>query len=176
MGVAILKSKSNNLLNIKQRSYSTSEESISSASSDKRLNKKPIIDVWWLSDDGGLTLLVPYLLTQQGSRLKVMEPNLRVFTVAPEGVSVTAEEERMAALLEKFRIHYSYLHVVPALTEPNQEIIEKFFKMLEPFLGENKEGQISEEELTRMHNRIVRHIQTGILLRSFSCNADLVVV
>ncbi|KAK6044629.1 hypothetical protein COOONC_17867, partial [Cooperia oncophora] len=128
----------------------------SSASSDKRLNKKPIIDVWWLSDDGGLTLLVPYLLTQQGSRLK--GANLRVFTVAPEGVSVTAEEERMAALLEKFRIHYSYLH------------------MLEPFLGENKEGLISEEELTRMHNRIVRHIQTGILLRSFSCNADLVVV
>ncbi|KAK6036531.1 hypothetical protein COOONC_25965 [Cooperia oncophora] len=72
MGVAILRSKANNPFNIKQRSYSTSEESISSASSDKRLNKKPIIDVWWLSDDGGLTLLVPYLLTQQGSRLKVM--------------------------------------------------------------------------------------------------------
>ena len=37
--------------------------------------KKPengTIDVWWLSDDGGLTLLVPYLLKQRKSHLEVI--------------------------------------------------------------------------------------------------------
>ncbi|PIO69147.1 hypothetical protein TELCIR_09040, partial [Teladorsagia circumcincta] len=123
-----------------KRAYSMSEESISSAGSEveKVSSKKTVIDVWWLSDDGGLTLLVPYLLTQKGSRLK--GASLRIFTVAPEGMSVPSEEKRMASLLEKFRIHYSYLHVVPAFTKPNQETNEKFYKSLKPFLGENEEG------------------------------------
>lgn len=30
------------------------------------------IDVWWMSDDGGLTLLVPYLLKQRKSHLEVV--------------------------------------------------------------------------------------------------------
>ncbi|KAK6031279.1 hypothetical protein OSTOST_02566, partial [Ostertagia ostertagi] len=153
-----------------------SEESISSAGSEmeKISSKKTVIDVWWLSDDGGLTLLVPYLLTQKGSRLK--GASLRIFTVAPDGVSVPSEEKRMASLLEKFRIHYSYLHVVPAFTKPNQETSEKFYKSLKPFLGESEEGLISEEELSRMRNKIARHLQTGTLLRNFSSTADLVVV
>lgn len=33
--------------------------------------KKAVIDVWWLYDDGGLTLLIPYLLTQPKSYLEV---------------------------------------------------------------------------------------------------------
>lgn len=33
--------------------------------------KKAVIDVWWLYDDGGLTLLVSYLLTQPKSYLEV---------------------------------------------------------------------------------------------------------
>ncbi|KAK5969782.1 SLC12 domain-containing protein, partial [Trichostrongylus colubriformis] len=101
---------------------------------------------------------------------------LRVFTIAREGESVSAEEKRMAALLEKFRIQYSYLHVVPAFTKPEEIISQQFYKSLEPFLGEDKEGLVSQNELTTMHNKIARHIQTGILLRNFSSKADLVVV
>ncbi|VDO35405.1 unnamed protein product [Haemonchus placei] len=137
-------------------------------------NKKFTIDVWWLSDDGGLTLLVPYLLTLTGSRLK--GANLRVFTIAPEGESVSTEEKRMASLLEKFRIQYSYLHVVPAFTKPDEKTKDQFYKTLEPFLGEEEDGMISKDELTRMSNKIARHIQTGTLLRNFSSKADLVVV
>ncbi len=33
--------------------------------------KDAIIDVWWLYDDGGLTLLIPHLLTQNKSYLEV---------------------------------------------------------------------------------------------------------
>lgn len=34
--------------------------------------KRGTIDVWWLYDDGGLTLLIPYLLTQSKSYLEVL--------------------------------------------------------------------------------------------------------
>lgn len=33
--------------------------------------KHGTIDIWWLNDDGGLTLLIPYLLTQSKSYLEV---------------------------------------------------------------------------------------------------------
>ncbi|KAK5969790.1 hypothetical protein GCK32_002962 [Trichostrongylus colubriformis] len=183
MGVAILRSKANNPFNIKKglrlktaSIKSNDKESVSSADSDteKTSHEKSTIDVWWLSDDGGLTLLVPYLLTQKGSILK--GANLRVFTIAREDTPVLTEEQRMAALLDKFRIKYSYLHVVPSYEKPDEEIREMFFKSLEPFFGDHKEGLISQEELTKMNNKIARHIQTGILLKKYSSNACLVVV
>ena len=37
------------------------------------------IDVWWLYDDGGLTLLLPYILT---TRAQFSDCNLRVFALA----------------------------------------------------------------------------------------------
>lgn len=37
------------------------------------------IDVWWLYDDGGLTLLLPYILT---TRDQFVDCSLRVFTLA----------------------------------------------------------------------------------------------
>ncbi|KAK6029613.1 hypothetical protein OSTOST_04273 [Ostertagia ostertagi] len=179
MGVAILRSNSKNPFNVPSSPPPDTdglEETTTAGSTELAniSNKKFTIDVWWLSDDGGLTLLVPYLLTLRGSHLK--GANLRVFTIAPEGESVSAEEKRMASLLEKFRIQYSYLHVVPAFTKPDEKTSEQFYKSLEPFLGEDKEGLISKDELTKMHNRIARHIQTGTLLRNFSSRADLVVV
>lgn len=38
----------------------------------QRRIKHGTIDVWWLYDDGGLTLLLPYLLTQEKSYLEVV--------------------------------------------------------------------------------------------------------
>ena len=37
------------------------------------------IDVWWLYDDGGLTLLLPYILT---TRKQFKNAKLRVFSLA----------------------------------------------------------------------------------------------
>ncbi|WKX98262.1 hypothetical protein Q1695_013717 [Nippostrongylus brasiliensis] len=140
----------------------------------KTITKKPVIDVWWLSDDGGLTLLVPYLLTLKRSHLE--GANLRIFTVAPQGVPVSMKEKSMASLLQKFRIHYTYLHVVPAFTTPDEEAKKHFLRSLQPFKGETEPGMISEEELTSTEKRSNRHIHTGSLLRHFSSEADLVVV
>lgn len=44
---------------------------IESIASFQRKIKQGTIDVWWLYDDGGLTLLVPHLLTNEKSYLEV---------------------------------------------------------------------------------------------------------
>eukprot|EP00636_Phaeomonas_parva_P000528 CAMPEP_0118851222 /NCGR_PEP_ID=MMETSP1163-20130328/748_1 /TAXON_ID=124430 /ORGANISM="Phaeomonas parva, Strain CCMP2877" /LENGTH=989 /DNA_ID=CAMNT_0006783523 /DNA_START=21 /DNA_END=2990 /DNA_ORIENTATION=- len=60
----------------------------------------PTIDVWWLVDDGGLTILLPFLLRQhqiwRGARF-------RVLSISSKN-KLTKEQSRMTRLLAKFRI------------------------------------------------------------------------
>ena len=48
------------------------------------------IDVWWLYDDGGLTLLVPYILTM---RKQYHECALRVFALSKDGANIAEEKK-----------------------------------------------------------------------------------
>uniref|UniRef100_A0A3Q1J9H4 Uncharacterized protein n=1 Tax=Anabas testudineus TaxID=64144 RepID=A0A3Q1J9H4_ANATE len=63
---------------------------------------KKTIDVYWLSDDGGLTLLLPYLLTRRKrwGRCKV-----RVF-VGGEADKKEQQKEEVLALIKKFRLGF----------------------------------------------------------------------
>ncbi|ETN83827.1 hypothetical protein NECAME_07190 [Necator americanus] len=104
----------------RMRFSGVSDSSTTPTTVKKTISKRATIDVWWLSDDGGLTLLVPYLLTRKRSHLE--GAYLRIFTIAADGVSISSEEERMASLLQKFRIQYKHLHVVAAIKEPRKEM------------------------------------------------------
>ena len=53
------------------------------------------IDVWWLYDDGGLTLLLPYLLTQ---RNQWSECKLRIFALANKRDELDMEQRRCGTL------------------------------------------------------------------------------
>ena len=63
------------------------------------------IDVWWITDDGGLTMLLPHLLTQNPA---FKQHSMRVLAVgsqnAAEHVKFQETERKMAHLLNKFRI------------------------------------------------------------------------
>ena len=63
-----------------------------------------IIDVWWLYDDGGLTLLLPHILT---TRKQFKSCKLRVFTLANRNHALDQQQRKMAMLLAKFRIDFS---------------------------------------------------------------------
>lgn len=58
------------------------------------------VDVYWVADDGGLTLLVGYILA------KHLKKKLRVFSVAyiTNGDNRKFAQERMERLCERFRI------------------------------------------------------------------------
>ena len=72
--------------------------------------KRGRIDVWWLYDDGGLTLLIPHLLRLPKSYLEGAQ--LRIFTLASSQAMVEADEENMIAMLTKFRIEFSNVKVI----------------------------------------------------------------
>ena len=52
-------------------------------------SRMDFIDIYWLYDDGGLTLLIPYLLSQRKNWRK---QKLRIFTVL-ESYSITAQQK-----------------------------------------------------------------------------------
>uniref|UniRef100_A0A8C2J4H1 Solute carrier family 12 member 10, tandem duplicate 1 n=1 Tax=Cyprinus carpio TaxID=7962 RepID=A0A8C2J4H1_CYPCA len=94
---------------------------------------KKTIDVYWISDDGGLTLLVPYLLTR---RKRWRRSKVRVFII---GEQQTMENDRkeMKTLLQRFRLD---VHDVIVMTD--SESMRRFEEMLAPF--RLNEGQLDE--------------------------------
>ena len=68
------------------------------------------IDVWWLYDDGGLSMLVPHLLRLDGSYLQ--DAKIRVFTGDHHVNNVEEERKNVEAMLDKFRISVSLVTVL----------------------------------------------------------------
>ena len=87
--------------------------------------------MWWLFDDGGLTLLIPYILT---TRKQYSDCTLRIFALANKNDELDMEQRSMANLLSKFRIDYSDVIVVPnAMQRPQEANIKAFDEMIAPF-------------------------------------------
>ncbi len=51
-----------------------------------------LIDIWWLYDDGGLTILIPYILSKRKQWTKC---KLRVFIVTQQQKRVNITEEEL---------------------------------------------------------------------------------
>lgn len=77
-----------------------------------------IIDVWWLYDDGGLTLLIPFILRQ---RKQWKNCKLRIFFLDTGKTGNEAEAKNsMTLLLSKFRIEYSEMTIITDLNHKPQ--------------------------------------------------------
>jgi solute carrier family 12 sodium/potassium/chloride transporter 2 len=93
----------------------------------RRKQKKGCIDLWWLYDDGGLTLLLPYLLT---TRKQWSDCKLRVFALATNEHELDFEKRNLASLLSKFRINYSDVTIIPDPIKPPNEVSLKSFDQI----------------------------------------------
>lgn len=124
------------------------------------------IDVWWLYDDGGLTVLLPYLLSQH--RLW-SQCQLRIFSVNIRSKhNIKSLEINMAKLMKKFRITASCVDQVQgANMKPCQESLDAFKTL--PVKEELEENDITDQKVLRM-------IRTGELIRERSKEAKLVIV
>ena len=118
------------------------------------------IDVWWVFDDGGLTLLIPYLLSLNRYWKKC---KLRVFT--PKQSEISSGKIRMANLLKKFRIDVSRVEEFEGISEKPREGSISEFKNL---AGHSVEGE--------QKKRSLRHIRLGELLKEHSKDASLIVM
>lgn len=92
-----------------------------------RKRKRAIIDVYWLYDDGGLTLLLPYIIS---TRKNWESAKLRVFALANKKNEIDSEISSMASLLAKFRIDYSDLQLLTDITKKAENSTYYYFQDL----------------------------------------------
>ncbi|XP_055703253.1 bumetanide-sensitive sodium-(potassium)-chloride cotransporter isoform X2 [Phlebotomus papatasi] len=142
--------------------------------------KDAVIDVWWLYDDGGLTLLLPYIMS---TRRNWNSCKLRVFALANKKAELEFEQRSMASLLAKFRIDYSDLRLLPDITKkPQDETIKFFNDLLEEYRkGQSKDGTdgsnlITESELLAVKDKTNRYLRLREYLHEYSMKSDLVVM
>ncbi|CAF0857854.1 unnamed protein product [Rotaria sp. Silwood1] len=145
-------------------------------------NSSAIIDVWWLFDDGGLTLLLPYLLRR---RKRWRNCQFRIFSCVP-GEKSDAERQHvaMAALLSKFRIKYTELHVLDSLNkQPNENETQKFEQLLqtwhqnnENIMTDNESWRITDMELEVNREKIKRGLNLHEYLQEYSSQSTLIIV
>ncbi|KAK7083972.1 hypothetical protein SK128_027921, partial [Halocaridina rubra] len=146
-----------------------------------RKQPKGTIDVWWLYDDGGLTLLIPYILT---TRTIWSQCSLRVFCLSNKKDDLASEHRKMAELLCKFRIDYSDVVMIPDVTKKPKEdslrdfsnLISKFELIPEDSNEEEPRDGISESELVALRDKTNRHIRLRELLLQHSKQASLIVM
>ncbi|XP_046400553.1 bumetanide-sensitive sodium-(potassium)-chloride cotransporter-like [Ischnura elegans] len=150
----------------------------------RRKQGKGVIDVWWLYDDGGLTLLLPYLIN---TRSNWAGCRLRVFALANSKDNLEMEQISIANLLSKFRIDYSDLTMIRDITQRPLDASKAFFaSLIQNFRGRKTSGSasddpsaeniISESELTAQREKTARHLRLRELLLENSKDSNLVVM
>ncbi|PAV58981.1 hypothetical protein WR25_12826 [Diploscapter pachys] len=135
------------------------------------------IDIWWLQENGGLMLLLPHMLTLPGSFLE--DSKLRVFTKAtPITAKINDEHKAMAALLRKFSIDSSDVHMIEGFDDPpEQETVRQFKRMMYIVSSESGErGSTNEDELHANIDTTKRLAKVSELIREHSKDANLVVI
>lgn len=126
--------------------------------------RKGYIDVWWLYDDGGLTILLPHLLSLS---LHWRGCKLRIFTPASDK-KIKANQIRMANLLKKFRIDFSSVVEFRGINKhPRDESINQFKRM--------RDGAHLPPDNV-LDKKTLRQIRLGELLHEHSSEAKLIVL
>ncbi|KAM4807779.1 solute carrier family 12 member 2 isoform 2-T3 [Rhinophrynus dorsalis] len=148
---------------------------------------KSTIDVWWLFDDGGLTLLIPYLIT---TKKKWSDCKIRVF-IGGKINRIDHDRRAMATLLSKFRIDFSDIMVLGDInTKPKKENVAAFEEMIEPFrlhedekeqdaadkMKEEEPWRITDNELELYKTKTHRQIRLNELLKEHSGTANVIVM
>uniref|UniRef100_A0A7N6BPF3 Solute carrier family 12 member 1 n=1 Tax=Anabas testudineus TaxID=64144 RepID=A0A7N6BPF3_ANATE len=151
----------------------------------KKKLPKGTIDVWWLFDDGGLTLLLPYILT---TRKKWKDCKLRIFIAGQPGRS-DLDKEEMKSLLQKFRITCSDVNVIDDIhVKPSSD--RKFEEMIEPFrlyegskdtvqaeaMQKEQPYKITDKELNTFEDKTNLQIRLNEVIQENSKSANLIIV
>ncbi|XP_074603678.1 sodium chloride cotransporter 69 isoform X2 [Brevipalpus obovatus] len=168
---------------------------LSTISQYQKKQKKSTIDVWWLYDDGGLTMLLPFILSTK----KLWSGcKLRVFALANKKDDLNREQRNMAALLHKFRIEYSDVTVINDIIRPPSEeskqrfeqIVGKWRSPSSEEMDKDKDGStgnnshntsndesgltISDSEYLSLKDKSYRHMRLRELLLQHSMDATLI--
>ncbi|NXS31626.1 S12A3 protein, partial [Pomatostomus ruficeps] len=148
---------------------------------------KKTIDIYWLFDDGGLTLLIPYLL---GRKKRWRKCKIRVF-VGGQINRMDEERKAIVSLLSKFRLGFHEVHILPDINQkPRPEHIKRFDELIAPFrlndgfkdeatVNEMRQGcpwKISDEEVDKNRAKSLRQVRLNEILLDYSRDAALIAI
>ncbi|XP_062997421.1 solute carrier family 12 member 3 isoform X1 [Elgaria multicarinata webbii] len=148
---------------------------------------KKTIDIYWLFDDGGLTLLIPYLL---GRKKRWGKCKIRVF-VGGQINRMDDERKAIISLLSKFRLGFHEVHVLPDINQkPRPEHVKRFDDLIAPFrlndgfkdeavVNEMRHGcpwKISDEEVAKNKAKSLRQVRMNEILLDYSRDAALIFI
>ena len=140
-----------------------SEDRVKSPLVETSLKEKQrgTIDVWWIYDDGGLTVLIPYLLSLHSAwkhcKLRFFSADIR------SKHELSPQRLRMANLLKKFRIDASCVEQTEGIRKkPSKESIDAFRRL--PVREEVGDAPIED-------HKVLRTIRIGELVRQ-NCTPD----
>ncbi|XP_043663869.1 bumetanide-sensitive sodium-(potassium)-chloride cotransporter isoform X1 [Vespula pensylvanica] len=144
----------------------------------QKKHKKGIIDVWWLYDDGGLTILLPYIIS---TRSNWEHCKMRIFALANHKQDIEAQEKEMAEIMAKFRIKYTSLKMVDDISiAPRQDTQNFFDKLISDFQrndpSDNSECCVTDLELQTLRDKTNRQLRLRELLLENSSQSTLVVM
>ncbi|XP_061028388.1 solute carrier family 12 member 3 isoform X2 [Eubalaena glacialis] len=148
---------------------------------------KKTIDIYWLFDDGGLTLLIPYLL---GRKKRWNKCRTRVF-VGGQINRLDQERKAIISLLSKFRLGFHEVHILPDINQkPRAEHTKRFEDMIAPFrlndgfkdeatvteMRRDCPWKISDEEINKNRIKSLRQVRLNEILLDYSRDAALVIM
>eukprot|EP00468_Gymnochlora_sp_CCMP2014_P010715 CAMPEP_0167746128 /NCGR_PEP_ID=MMETSP0110_2-20121227/3539_1 /TAXON_ID=629695 /ORGANISM="Gymnochlora sp., Strain CCMP2014" /LENGTH=729 /DNA_ID=CAMNT_0007630855 /DNA_START=559 /DNA_END=2746 /DNA_ORIENTATION=+ len=97
---------------------------LSEKAESKDSTKPFIVDIWWLTDSGGLILLLPYLLQRHRLWRKA---KIRLFSITDNAQRLTNDERALSALLSSLRIPWEEnLTILPTGKGPKPESLAKW--------------------------------------------------
>ncbi|XP_034943442.1 bumetanide-sensitive sodium-(potassium)-chloride cotransporter isoform X2 [Chelonus insularis] len=142
----------------------------------QKKHKNGVIDVWWLYDDGGLTILLPYIIS---TRSNWESCQMRIFALANHKQEIAAEEKEMAEILAKFRIKYTSLKMVDDISVPPKQETQDFFdRLIADFCKhdttDTTDCTITEMELHTLKDKTNRQLRLRELLLENSSQSTLV--
>ncbi|XP_015276881.1 PREDICTED: solute carrier family 12 member 3 [Gekko japonicus] len=148
---------------------------------------KKTIDIYWLFDDGGLTLLIPYLL---GRKKRWGKCKIRVF-VGGQINRMDDERKAIISLLSKFRLGFHEVHILPDINQkPRPEHVKRFDDLIAPFrlhdgfkdeavvneMRHDCPWKISDEEVTKNKAKSLRQVRMNEILLDYSRDAALIFI
>ncbi|XP_037531269.1 solute carrier family 12 member 3-like [Nematolebias whitei] len=148
---------------------------------------KKTIDVYWIADDGGLTLLVPYLFTRRKCWHRCQ---VRVFIVGDEQ-NMEKSRNEMITMLKSFRLDISDVIVMAGIEKrPHSKSLSRFVDSVAPFrlydeqqegvsvqeLRQNAPWKISDKEFEAFKLRSQSKVRLNEIIRKNSQHTALVLV
>ncbi|KAM5192419.1 solute carrier family 12 member 3-like [Mantella aurantiaca] len=142
---------------------------------------KKSIHIYWLHDDGGLTLLIPYLLTR---RKRWGQCKVRVYI---RGTQENAEKEKkeMQSLLHKFRLGFQDVVVLTDIDQkPHPKNMQLFEELVAPYCIEEQRLDYSQippwgiREMDLVHHsaKSERYVRLNEILQENSWDAALIAI